>query len=56
MAEDSIAKAMRIIWEGEGHKWSELYEYPYNTSESDKIVARLRKTATTLSKLFAGCI
>jgi hypothetical protein len=47
-----IKKAMRVIWEGEGHSWDELYEYPYSERESDKIVARLKKTATELSKLF----
>lgn len=48
----TIKKAMRVIWAGEGHDWDELYEYPYNERESDKIVARLKKTATELSSLF----
>jgi len=48
----AVKKAMRIIWEGEGNRWDDLYEYPYNERESDAIVARLRKTAVELEKLF----
>jgi hypothetical protein len=43
--EDRIQKLMHILWEGEGRRWDDLYEYPLSTYESDKIVMRLRATA-----------
>ena len=52
MDTDTIKEAMRILWEGEGHQWKELYEYPYSGWESDAIVERLRKTAKELEALF----
>lgn len=54
MANKTIKKAMRIIWEGEGHKWDDLNEYPYSEWESKKIITRLEKTATELAALFAA--
>ena len=45
-------KAMRIIWESEGHKWDDLFEYPYNDSERAAILVRLRAAAVELENLF----
>ncbi len=47
-SESTSAKVMRIIWEGEGHTWDELYEYPYTASERAKIMKRLEETANRL--------
>jgi hypothetical protein len=43
--EDRIQKLIRILWEGEGRRWDDLYEYPMSTYESDQVVERLRATA-----------
>lgn len=48
-----LQKAMKIIWEGEGNKWDDLYEYPYNDFDRARILERLEKTAKKLQKLFA---
>jgi hypothetical protein len=52
--DDLMRKAMRTIWEGEGHRWDDLYEYPYNVYESDRIMERLRATAEKLYQLFSA--
>lgn len=52
-----MEQAIRVLWETDGggaHRWDDLYEYPYNEWESNKIVARLRETATKLQKLFTN--
>lgn len=54
MATTVIKNVMRIIWEGEGHKWDDLYEYPYSDWERKEILARLEKTAKALAALFAA--
>lgn len=51
--DDLILTAMRTIWEEEGRRWDDLYEYPYSVSESDKIMGRLRTTAEKLYQLFS---
>jgi len=43
--EERIQKLIRIMWEGEGRRWDDLYEYPMSTYESDRVVERLRATA-----------
>lgn len=43
--EQRIQKLIRIIWEGEGRRWDDLYEYPMSVYESDQVVERLRATA-----------
>jgi len=52
MASKSVQKAMRILWEGEGHRWDELNEYPYSAWESKAILARLEKTVNLLQASF----
>lgn len=52
--DDLIREAMRTIWEGEGHRWDDLYEYPYSVYESDRIMERLRTTAEKLYQLFSA--
>jgi hypothetical protein len=47
----SKLQAMKVIWEGEGHKWDDLYEYPYNDYERANIIERLSKTVDNLEKI-----
>jgi hypothetical protein len=42
--EERMQKLIRILWEGEGRRWDDLYEYPMSTYESDQVVERLRAT------------
>jgi hypothetical protein len=49
----SKEKAMKVIWEGEGHKWDDLYEYPYTDHEREEILNRLKLTVENLQKLIS---
>ena len=48
---DARQKAIRIICEGEGHRWDDLFEYPYNDFERARILQRLNATVTRLEKV-----
>lgn len=52
MASAAVESAMAIIWEGEGRRWEDLWEYPYSDWERKAILARLEKTVSVLAAAF----
>jgi len=53
MSKPALLDIMMILWEGEGHSWDELYEYPYSDGERKAILSRLQVTAEKLQVLFS---
>lgn len=49
---EEMLKAVRILWETEGRRWDDLYEYPYSEWESDKIIDRLTTAVVKLNEAF----
>lgn len=52
MAEDRIKKIMKIIWAKDNKRWDDLFEYPYNDWDRERILAELEETAKKIDALY----